>query len=72
MKKVLLLVILIGFLSCESKESHYKDIKINELTNIVDSLKEDNHQLQLQIWAQDELVYFQDTTITFLQNQLKQ
>lgn len=72
MKRLIIItLILFGSLSCISRESQYKDVKIQHLTTKVDSLEEDNHQLQLRVWTQDELIYSQDTAITGLEKQLK-
>ena len=78
MKKVILLVLMVGFLSCQTKETKFKEMRIlrltnqvDSLTNQIDSLSEENHMLSLELSAQSELVYAQDTTITMLQKQLK-
>lgn len=68
MKKLFLLVLLVGCFSCVSKETQTE--KIKELTLQVDSLNVECHSLQLEIWAQEELIYSQDTTITGLQKKL--
>ena len=72
MKRILIIIlIVIGLLSCQSKESHYKDVKIQQLTTKVDSLEIENQTLNLEVWSQYELIYTQDTTIMGLQKQLK-
>ena len=69
MKKFIILFLVICLYSCESKESRYKYVKIEELSRRIDSLENDNHNLQIQIISQEELIYSQDTMIRNLKKE---
>ena len=71
MKTIIVALMLIGIISCTSKESQYKTIKITELNYQVDSLTDECNSLRLQLWAQEELIYSQDTIIQNLTKDLR-
>ncbi len=71
MKKFIILFLVIYLYSCESKESRYKYVKIEELSRRIDSLENDNYNLQIQIISQEELIYSQDTMIRNLKKEKK-
>lgn len=71
MKTFIIVVLMMVFNSCVSKESSYKDIKIDSLQSELDSVNNVCHELQLELWAQEELIYSQDTLILRLKRGVK-